>query len=345
MRCNPAFSLLALGALVASLTGADPALACSRVFSTRSANGQAMVVGRTMDLYFNDKPALALRPRGLEEGGMLETPTPGAIRWKARYGSVGIFSAGKTISDGMNEAGLNANLLYLTGTEHDRSTSSRPKLSNTKLTQYVLDNFATVQEAVEALKQVQVVSERALNREWPLHLSIADRSGDSAVIEFLKGRMVIHRGASTLVMTNEPPLDWQLTNIKRYKPFGGSLAMPGDPDPASRFVRAATYLKTLPKAASVAEAEADVYAVMKNVAVVRGSQDYSGGDSEDVWTTLWTTVANLDTRTFYVQLARNPYAVWVDLNKVNFGRGGAMRLLDIQPDRLNGDVTELLNRS
>lgn len=154
---------------------------------------------------------------------------PNPLTWKARYGSVGIFSAGKTIADGMNEAGLSANLLYLTGTEHARIDPAKPKLSNLRMAEYVLDNFATVAEALAALQKLQVVSERALSREWPLHLSIADRSGDSAVVEFLDGRMVIHRGNQTVVMTNEPPLDWQLKNIKRYKPFGGKLAMPGGP--------------------------------------------------------------------------------------------------------------------
>lgn len=63
---------LSLAVVVASFAGVESAEACSRVFSTCSANGRAMVVGRTIDLYFNDKPALALRPRGLSANGMLD---------------------------------------------------------------------------------------------------------------------------------------------------------------------------------------------------------------------------------------------------------------------------------
>lgn len=333
-----------IAVVLSGSVAATSAEACSRVFSSRAANGQAMVVGRTMDLYFNDKPVLAVRPRGLQAGGTENRALPKALSWRARYGSVGVVSAGKVFSDGLNEAGLNANLLYLSGSAYGKPDPSKPALSNGKLVTYVLDNFATVSEALEALSKVQVVSDRILNREWPLHLSMADRSGDSAVIEFINGKMVVHRGDQSHVMTNEPTLDWQLQNIKRYKPFGGALALPGDVDPASRFVRAATFLKTLPKADSVTQAEADVVAVMKNVSVVRGSHDYSGNESEDTWTTLWTSVANLDERTYAIQLARNPYPIWVEMNKLRLDGGGPMRVLDIQPATLRGDVTELLNR-
>ena len=335
---------LAVLALLTSVGSTAPLEACSRVFSQTTSNGQAMVVGRTMDLYFDDGAALALRPRGIRGGGMV-AGGGNALSWKARYGSVGVLSAGKVISDGMNERGLNANLLYLSGTRYETVTPGKPALSNVRLVDYMLDNFATVAEGLAALKKVQVVSDRVLNRDWPVHLSLADRSGDSAVVEFIDGRMVVHRGTSTLVMTNEPSLDWQLNNLKRYKPFGGSLPMPGDVDPASRFVRGSTYLKTLPRASSSDEAEADVYAIMKNIAVVRGSHDYSGSGSDDAWTTLWTTVANLNTGIYYVQVARNPYAVWVDIDKLRLQSGGPMRVLSLKPASLSGDVSQRLNRS
>ncbi|MFK5073457.1 linear amide C-N hydrolase, partial [Klebsiella pneumoniae] len=84
-------------------------------------------------------------------------------------------------------------------------------------------------------------------QEWGLHVAIEDTTGDSAVFEFVKGKLVVHHGKEYTVMTNEPPLAEQLVNVKRYKLFGGKEAMPGDIDPSSRFVRAASYLKTLPQ--------------------------------------------------------------------------------------------------
>ena len=174
---------------------------------------------------------------------------------------------------------------------------------------------------------------------------MADRRGRSAVVEFIGGRMVVHQGNQTRVMTNEPPLAWQLQNLKRYRPFGGTLPLPGDVDPASRFVRASTFLSTLPQASTPDEAEANLYGVMKNVAVPAGAEDYSGGQAEDSWQTLWTVIANLDQGSYAFQLARNPYPIWVELSRLRFSGGGAMRRLDVQSPALTGDVSDLLNRS
>ena len=66
-------ALLLLGAFTPAA-----ALACSRVLS--NSNGQSAVVGRTMDLYLNDRAALVLRPRGLEAGGLVSTSVPNAKR-------------------------------------------------------------------------------------------------------------------------------------------------------------------------------------------------------------------------------------------------------------------------
>lgn len=348
--CQFVLGLVALGLLGGAVPVAvAPAQACSRVFSSAKANGQSMVVGRTMDLFINDNAALVLRSPGMTAGGLLGVNDANVKRWQVRYGSVGVLSLGKLVSDGLNERGLNANLLYLGGSRYEARTADRPGLSNTRMVEFVLDNFATVEEALTGLRQVQVVSDKVMGREWGLHLSLADRSGDSAVVEFIDGRLVVHRGADTRVMTNEPPLDWQLRNLKRYKPFGGKLSLPGDIDPPSRFVRGSTYLSTLPKAKSEDEAEANLYGVMKNISVPAGAEDYSASTSalttDDTWVTLWTVIANLSTGSYAFQLANNPYPVWVEFAKLKWTPGGGMRVLAMQSPTLTGDVTDQLNRA
>lgn len=53
----------------------------------------------------------------------------------------------------MNEAGLMANLLWLVESEYPTfGKGSKPGLTIAAWAQYVLDNFATVQEAVAALE-------------------------------------------------------------------------------------------------------------------------------------------------------------------------------------------------
>ena len=52
----------------------------------------------------------------------------------------------------MNEKGLVANLLFLTESSYYRPDDNRPVMGISIWTQYVLDNFATVEEAVAGLK-------------------------------------------------------------------------------------------------------------------------------------------------------------------------------------------------
>ena len=320
-----------------------PADACSRVFSND--NGVAMVVGRTMDLYMDDHATLELRPRALKHGGFLGIEDPNPLSWTSKYGSVGIKSLNQAVSDGLNEKGLDANLLYLTDTTHEPRDPQRPGVSNVHLVDYVLDNFATVTEALDALGKVQIVPDKAAGREWPLHLAIADATGDSAVVEFVAGRMVVHHGKQVQVLTNEPPLDVQLANLKRYKAFGGVEALPGDINPEARFVRASTFLKMLPKPSTDLNALAGVFGVMKTVSVPAGADDTTAGVHEDKWPTLWTTLADLTSGTYYFQSARNPFPVWVEFKQLNLDSGKPARNLDLSQRGLSGDVSAVLNEA
>lgn len=265
-----------------------------------------------MDLYIDDKPRVAYLPRGIVRRG---ANTGDAARWTSKYASVVITAMDIGTSDGMNEAGLSAHLLYLHETEHE-PVDQRPAVSNMLWTQYVVDNFTTVAEALEGLKQVRIVSAEANGREWPLHLSIEDASGDSAVVEFVGGQAVVHHGKDVTVMTNEPPLKEQLANLKRYKLFGGPLAMPGDIDPMSRFVRASSYLKTLPMPANTTEAVGHLAGVLRTVAVPFGAVDTSGGESTDSWPTRWATITDHTHKIYYVMAVNSPNVFWVDMSKL-----------------------------
>lgn len=305
--------LVAAGVAVGTLTALDAgrnAMACSLIFWND--NGQAMVAARTMDLYISDAPRLVFLPRGIARAGV---NGPNAARWTSKYASVGMTALDAATSDGMNEAGLSVHMLYLHGSVHEPA-DERPAVSNALWPQFVLDNFKTVAEAVDGLKKVQITSARVHDREWPLHLSIEDATGDSAVMEFVDGKLVIHHGKDVTVMTNEPPLDEQLANLKRYKLFGGTLPMPGDIDPMSRFVRASSYLKTLPKPTSAREAVGHLTGVLRSVTVPFGATDTSGGESTDSWPTRWGTVVDHTNKVYYVMPVGGPNVYWVDFAKL-----------------------------
>ncbi|MEP9350306.1 linear amide C-N hydrolase [Xanthobacter sp. KR7-225] len=302
---------IAAGVAACVVDASQMAMACSLILW--NTNGQAVVAARTMDLYLDDKPRLVYLPRGITRRGVADA---NAATWTSKYASAAMTALDAATSDGINEAGLSAHLLYLHGAEHE-PVDQRPGVSNLLWPQFVLDNFGTVAEALDGLKKVRIVSVEAHGREWPLHLAIEDASGDSAVLEFVGGKLVVHHGKDVTVMTNEPPLDEQLVNLKRYKLFGGTLAMPGDIDPMSRFVRAASYLKTLPKPSGTNEALGHLAGVVRTVAVPFGAVDTSGGESADAWPTRWATLSDHTNKVYYVMPVNSPNVFWVDLAKFN----------------------------
>ncbi|BBL74136.1 linear amide C-N hydrolase [Methylomagnum ishizawai] len=313
------------------------ATACSRILLNTD---HGHVVGRTMDLYIPDHPKLVAYPRGIARDGAVTDGN--GVRWVSKYGSVVVNSLGIATSDGMNEKGFVANLLYLHDSQYE-TRDTRPGVANAMVLQYLLDVSATVAEALAELDKVQIVSVKAAGREWPLHISISDATGDSAVIEFVNGAKVVHRGKDSSVMTNEPPLDWQLNNLKKYRYFGGTEPLPGDIDPASRFVRASAFLKTIPAPKDIREALAEVYSIVKTVSVPLGAENTSAGvHSEDTWPTLWTTLADAGDRLYFFQASGSPNMFWIDLGKINFAKGMPIKQVSGEEISLVGEVSSKL---
>ncbi|WP_251849468.1 linear amide C-N hydrolase [Atlantibacter hermannii] len=59
---------------------------------------------------------------------------------------------GNFANSGMNEKGLQADLLYLGETRYDDTSLKEKSIAARKLIQYVLDHFATVEEAKKSVR-------------------------------------------------------------------------------------------------------------------------------------------------------------------------------------------------
>ncbi|MFI5015419.1 MAG: linear amide C-N hydrolase [Hyphomicrobiales bacterium] len=316
----------------------NPAVeACSRILW--SDNGQAVLSARNMEFYTDDLPSLVVFPRGLRRHG---GDIGGAMSWTSKYASISVAGMnGAGIDDGLNEKGLAAHLLWLQEARYE-PLDERPGISYVVWLQYLLDNHATVQEALADLPRYQVVpvpvEAAGIKKELPLHLAIEDASGDSAVIEFVDGKMSVYHDRQYTVMTNEPAFPKQLENLKRYKPFGGTLSLPGDIDPMSRFVRASTYLKTLQRPENYREAVAMLLSVIRDVQVPFGARDYSGTESEDVWDPKWMSLADLTHHVYYFNVAKSANLVWAGLESFDLNEGASVMVADPRNPALIGDI-------
>ena len=327
-----------LSSLVAAASLPQAALACTRILWNN--NGKVVMVARTMDLYRSDQATILVTPRGL----MHSAVGPSTIApWRTKYGSVSVTAAEVSATDGMNEKGLVVNQLYLSGTQYVKP-DDRPTLANVSVVAYILDNFATVEEALTGLAKVRILSVRVLDREWPTHIAISDAKGDSAIIEFINQQRIVHHGPSYRVMTNEPRIEDQLQNLGRYITFGGRLPIPGGIDPASRFVRASFFLKTLTAPGSTLEALVKMFSVINAEVVPFDAEEGSDPNQfEDKWPTLWTAVADSTHKVYYFRSSFSPSLYWVDLTKLNLSPGHQPRQVDAYLPGLAGDISGLFH--
>jgi choloylglycine hydrolase len=277
-------------------------------------------------------------PRGLARTSGTDRP----VAWKARHGSVATTAYEGAVMDGMNEKGLVANLLYLAESEYEpeRPGDSRPTLPNSAWVQYVLDNYATTAEAVEGMRNAafRIVPIKAPTGEpGTVHLSVSDASGDSAIFEFIEGKLVVHHSREYQIMTNSPTYDQQLALAAYWKNIGGSVMLPGTNRAADRFARMSYYINEATQSGDPRRAVATVFSVMRNVSVPLGIKVPGQPNIAD---TLWLTVADQKNKVYYYQDTNSPSIIWANLAKLDFSEGtGARKLqLDGNPD-LGGDQT------
>ena len=339
MPCiRPRVAALLLG--VSGLAAMSSSWACTRLVF-HGANGQ-VITARSMDWKSDIVSNLWVLPRGMQRTG--ETG-PNTVRWTSKYGSVITSGSDISTTDGVNEAGLNANLLWLVESQYPAfGTNSKPGLSIAAWAQYVLDNFATVQQAVAALSKepFTLVSDTmpGENRLTTVHLSISDASGDSAIVEYIAGKQVIHHGRQYQVMTNSPTFDQQLALNAYWKQIGGTTMLPGTNRAADRFARASFYVNAIPKDQSPNKALASVFSVIRNASVPYG---LNTPEEPNISSTRWRTVFDHERKLYFFESALTPNTFWVDLKALDFSKEkGKVMKIDLGPDQnhtYSGDAT------
>lgn len=323
-------------AVAASMTDV---LACTRLVYF-GANDE-VITARSMDWKEDIGTNLWILPRGIARTG---EAGPNSLKWTAKYGSVIASGYDVSSTDGMNEKGLVANMLWLAESEYPAYDSSRPGLAISLWAQYVLDNFATVVEAVAYLEQdpFLLVTDKVpgMDRLTTLHLSMSDATGDSAIIEYIGGKPVIHHDRKYQVMANSPHFAEQLALSAYWKDIGGTVFLPGANRSADRFARASFYVNAIAKDEDPNRAVASVFSVIRNVSVPFG---ITTPDEPNISSTRWRTVSDQTRLLYFFESALTPNTFWVDLKKIDFSaETGMVKELNLGPDQDHtyaGDAT------
>ena len=285
-----------------------------------------VITARSMDWKVDVGTNLWILPRGMERNGEVGAQS---LKWRSKYGSVVATGYDISTTDGMNEKGMVANLLWLVESEYPKPVAGKPGMAISLWAQWVLDNFATVAEAVDALERepftLVTANVPGETRLATLHLSMSDATGDSAIVEYIDGKQTIHHDRKYQVMTNSPAFDQQLALDSYWKGIGGTVMLPGTNRAADRFARASFYINAIPRGESPDMTVASVFSVIRNVSVPYG---LTTPDEPNISSTRWRTVADQKRRVYFFESAVTPNTFWVNFNDIDFSAetGKVMKL-------------------
>lgn len=266
--------------LLAGLAIIHSSLACTAVNVV--ADDGSVIAGRTMEWAFDMQWQLIILPAGthyqLSAPADLNLPVH---KQTSRYAIAGIGAGvvAGTLLEGQNSAGLGMSGNFLPGFTQYQTVNKQDKkyVSIVMLGQFILGNFATVAEVTQALQNYKVWSPtHIVGAPTPptIHFVFSDKSGKSIVVEYTKGKLNVFNNDAK-VLTNSPPYDWQIINLRNYLNIsntgvnfkkigdgdinqigqgGGSIGLPGDYTPPSRFVKTTflNYYATKPQTATAA---------------------------------------------------------------------------------------------
>jgi choloylglycine hydrolase len=220
-----------------------------------------------MDWLENMRSNLWLFPRGINREGLAGK---NSLTWASKYGSVITSAYDLASTDGMNEKSLACHMLWLAESDYGRRNEKIPGLSVSLWLQFVLDNFANVDEAVTYVEnhpfRILPCIVGTTGKVSEVHMMIEDVSGDAAIFEYTDGgKSKVYHNKGYNIMTNSPPFNKQLENLKQYKGFGGDRKLPGSTEPQIGLFAQHTTRRACPKIYLFSRGCRRVISVARNV--------------------------------------------------------------------------------
>lgn len=283
--------------------------------------------GRTLDLELNYNESVIITPRNYSLPYKTKEPECG-------YGiiGIGILRDGFPLYfDAVNEMGLGvAALNFNKSSVYFKPKTSKLNLASFEIIPYILSHCKDVKEAETLLKKTNILNLQ-FDENMPnsgLHWLIADKNCSIVAESNCKGLNIYSNPVG--VLTNEPEFNTQLFSLNNYIALSssyptnnfskeialstyskglGALGLPGDYSSNSRFVKASFVKLNYPHPISKPN---EIFEIFSTVSVPRGSVLSEDGK---IFSTIYTSVYNLETATLYYKTA-DSLSVWaVNLNR------------------------------
>jgi penicillin V acylase-like amidase (Ntn superfamily) len=302
----------------------------------------AFVNGRSMEfgLELNSRPLVRRRGEVMRSRTPDKTLERNGLQWTVKYGYVGMNVLDlSSVVDGLNERGLSVGTLWLPGSEYQHVSDPNRALSVLLVNDWLLGTCASVADVKAALPSVEVWAYKPMEDKLaPVHFTVHDASGNSIVIEYTAGKLLIYDNwiATT---TNAPVFPWHLENVRNYvgltpwdvdeltingkvfTPTGhgsGLRGIPGDFTPPSRLIRTLFLMNSANQAKDARAARNLALHILNDIDIPKGVVRSKGalGTSDDY--TQWVAVKDLTHLMFDYRRYEDLDLRRIDLNKIDF---------------------------
>ena len=277
------------------LAASLPANACTGI--TLNSKDSTTIVARTIEWGGSDlNSQYVIVPRGYTMRSYTPDGSEG-MQFTSRYGYVGLAVEQKDfIAEGINEAGLSAGLFYFPNYGQYEAYDAEKKdtsIADLQLVSWILGKCATIDEAIESVKQVHVI--RIDPRASTVHWRFADPAGRQIVLEIIGGEPKFYENKLG-VLTNSPGFEWQLTNLNNYvNLYPGSA-----PDDAEKTVLQA-------------------FQILNNFDIPVGIEFADGKVPADIPSaTQWTSATDMKNRIIYFRTMYNSEIRAIRLDGIDF---------------------------
>jgi penicillin V acylase-like amidase (Ntn superfamily) len=258
------------------------------------------------------------------------------MQWASKYGSIIFTQAGRELPmGGMNETGLTIELMWLDDTIYPLP-DSRSTIYELQWIQYQLDTACSVEEVLSNDKILRIDgSSKSL-----IHFIIVDNTGNSAIIEFIDGKMVVYDRSKmqTPVLTNNT-YQKSLEFLKEHQGFGGEKKPLEGFESLDRFVRLSTLLQKFSSSTDSADT-VSAFRILSNVANFgeTSEEEASFENIEQLIRAKWNIVYDISHKEIHFITGSHQKVRTIRLNAFNFDGDTDVQVLDVQA-QLVGDVS------
>ncbi len=289
--------------------------------------GNRLVFGRNLDWY-SGTGLVMVNPRNLEKVALVNSSEK-PVKWVSKFGSITFNQIGRELPfGGINESGLVVEHMTLDETVYP-SSDNRDVIGAFQWIQYQLDNYSTIEEVINSDTFLRIEDNSKI------HFLICDRSGNSATIEFLNGKMVVHTGKYLPVLA--------LAN-STYEESVSSYNNNSDTQSNPSLYHFCTAAKQTNHAGPLTDDSTIDYAfrtlnMVSQVLFTKWSIVYDITNMRIYFKVFETPVIDGDKKIFMKQPPYDPITKVIDFNKLDFNCSDMVKVFDI-----NSNYDKIVNQ-